>query len=151
MKGPRKAGTQSTAKGRAHYPASFTFDFSRFTIRQETMLKTLIVILGLLASFSSSAQTQVELRTNMGRITLELYPDKAPQTVGNFLQYVKAGFYNGTIFHRVIPHFMIQGGGFTTAFERKKTRDPVRNEAENGLKNAVGTIAMARTADGGVS
>jgi cyclophilin family peptidyl-prolyl cis-trans isomerase len=114
------------------------------------MLKTLLVILGLLASFNAGAaqpQVEVEITTNMGRITLELYPDKAPQTVENFLQYVKAGFYDGTIFHRVIPDFMIQGGGFTPAFNQKKTRGPVKNEAGNGLKNALGTVAMARTSD----
>ena len=112
------------------------------------MLKTLIAILSLLAVFNASAaQPQVEIKTNMGRITLELYPDKAPQTVENFLQYVKSGFYDGTIFHRVIPNFMIQGGGFTPAFVQKKTRGPVKNEAGNGLKNTVGTVAMARTSD----
>jgi cyclophilin family peptidyl-prolyl cis-trans isomerase len=83
----------------------------------------------------------------MGPITLELYPDKAPRTVENFLQYVKAGFYDGAIFHRVIPNFMIQGGGFTPALDQKKTRGPVKNEADNGLKNTVGTVAMARTSD----
>lgn len=112
------------------------------------MLKFLLAILSLLASFNlSAANPQVELKTNIGSITLELYPDKAPQTVENFLQYVKDGFYDGTIFHRVIPNFMIQGGGFTTDFVQKKTRDPVRNEAGNGLKNTMGTIAMARTPD----
>lgn len=112
------------------------------------MLRFLFAIVGLLASFNlGAAQPQVELRTSMGRITLELYPDKAPQTVENFLQYVKNGFYDGTIFHRVIPNFMIQGGGFTPDFSQKKTRAPVRNEAGNGLKNTTGTIAMARTSD----
>lgn len=112
------------------------------------MSKFLFAVLSLLASFNlSAANLQVELKTNMGRITLELYPDKAPQTVENFLQYVRDGFYNGTIFHRVIPNFMIQGGGFTTDFVQKKTRAPIRNEAANGLKNALGTVAMARTSD----
>jgi cyclophilin family peptidyl-prolyl cis-trans isomerase len=78
---------------------------------------------------------------------IELYPEKAPKTVENFLQYVKDGFYDGTLFHRVIPGFMIQGGGFTKDFQEKKTRAPVRNEADNGLKNTTGTIAMARTAE----
>ncbi len=83
----------------------------------------------------------------MGTITLELYPDKAPKTVENFLQYVKDGHFKGTIFHRVINGFMIQGGGFTTDLAQKKTRAPVQNEANNGLKNDIGTIAMARTSD----
>jgi peptidyl-prolyl cis-trans isomerase A (cyclophilin A)/peptidyl-prolyl cis-trans isomerase B (cyclophilin B) len=114
------------------------------------MLKTFLAILGLLAAVNAgAAQPQVEIKTNMGRITLELYPDKAPQTVENFLQYVKAGFYDGTVFHRVIPNFMIQGGGFTPAFVQKKTRGPIKNEAGNGLKNTVGTVAMARTSDPG--
>ncbi|MBI1395351.1 MAG: peptidyl-prolyl cis-trans isomerase [Betaproteobacteria bacterium] len=93
------------------------------------------------------AEPTVELKTNLGTITLELFPDKAPKTVENFLQYVKDGFYDGTIFHRVIAGFMIQGGGFTKEFEQKATRPPVPNEANNGLHNAVGTIAMARTND----
>jgi len=76
---------------------------------------------------------------------MELYADKAPKTVENFLQYAKERFYDGTIFHRVIPGFMVQGGGFTPAMEQKKTREPVANEAQNGLKNTAGTIAMART------
>ena len=112
------------------------------------MFKFLFSILSLLASFNlSAANPQVELKTSMGPITLELYADKAPQTVENFLQYVKDGFYDGTVFHRVIPDFMIQGGGFTTDFVQKKTRAPIRNEAANGLKNALGTVAMARTSD----
>ncbi len=96
---------------------------------------------------AAAANPNVELTTSMGRITLELYSDKAPQTVDNFLQYVKAGFYDGTVFHRVIPNFMLQGGGFTPDFTQKKTRSPVKNEAANGLKNTVGTVAMARTSD----
>ncbi|MGQ9424663.1 peptidylprolyl isomerase [Gilvimarinus sp. F26214L] len=89
----------------------------------------------------------VQLDTDLGPITVELYPEKAPLTVENFLQYVEDGFYNGTIFHRVIPGFMIQGGGLTFDFVEKETRDPVRNEADNGLKNTAGSLAMARTAD----
>jgi peptidyl-prolyl cis-trans isomerase B (cyclophilin B) len=94
-----------------------------------------------------AANPQVEMKTSMGAIVIELYPDKAPATVENFLRYVKDGHYAGTTFHRVIPGFMIQGGGFTRDFEQKPTRKPVKNEAGNGLKNAVGTIAMARTPD----
>ena len=100
---------------------------------------------------SLAADPQVDVRTSAGTIRLELYPAKAPKTVENFLQYVKDGHYNGTVFHRVIDGFMIQGGGFDTAFRQKKTRDPIPNEAQSGvkggLKNDVGTVAMARTAD----
>ena len=85
------------------------------------------------------------IRTTLGDIKIELYQDKAPITVSNFLEYVDSGFYNGTIFHRVIDGFMIQGGGFTRDMEQKPTRAPIRNEADNGLKNDRGTIAMART------
>ena len=81
----------------------------------------------------------------MGTITLELNSDKAPTTVGNFVKYAKEGFYDGTIFHRVIDGFMIQGGGFTKSMDQKPTHEPIRNEAMNGLKNKRGTIAMART------
>ena len=81
----------------------------------------------------------------MGTITLELDADKAPETVANFVKYAKDGHYDGTIFHRVIDGFMIQGGGFTKDMNQKKTREPIRNEAMNGLKNKRGTIAMART------
>jgi len=93
------------------------------------------------------ANPEVTLHTNMGDIRLELYPDKAPATVENFLQYARDGFYDGTVFHRVISHFMIQGGGFSADGERKATREPIQNEADNGLSNQRGTIAMARTMD----
>lgn len=88
---------------------------------------------------------QVELNTNKGRIVLELNSEKAPKTVANFLEYVKSGHYDGVIFHRVINNFMIQGGGFDVNFKEKSTRDSIENEADNGLTNDVGTIAMART------
>jgi peptidyl-prolyl cis-trans isomerase A (cyclophilin A) len=87
------------------------------------------------------------LRTSMGDITIELYPDKAPKSVENFLQYTKDGFYNGTVFHRVIGNFMIQGGGFTKELTQKRTRPAIQNEAGNGLSNLRGTVAMARTND----
>jgi len=96
---------------------------------------------------AQAANPQVELQTNQGTIVIELYPDKAPATVENFLRYVNAGYYNGTIFHRVIPGFMIQGGGYNKAYDKKQTDKPVRNEADNGLKNEIGTVAMARTND----
>ena len=116
------------------------------------MLKTLIAAFALIVAFAAHAATpaanpQVEVRTNQGSFTLELYPENAPNTVQNFLQYVKDGHYNGTIFHRVIPGFMIQGGGFTQKFEEKPTRPPIKNEAGNGLRNGVGMLSMARTAD----
>jgi cyclophilin family peptidyl-prolyl cis-trans isomerase len=113
------------------------------------MLRILRAIVGSLALFmacSAHAQNpQVEMRTSMGVIVLELQPENAPETVKNFLQYVKDGHYNGTIFHRVIADFMIQGGGFTADLTQKKTRDPIKHEGGNGLRNQVGTIAMART------
>jgi peptidyl-prolyl cis-trans isomerase A (cyclophilin A)/peptidyl-prolyl cis-trans isomerase B (cyclophilin B) len=110
---------------------------------------SVVLTLAMLAcsTLAAAANPEVELKTNMGTITLELYPDKAPKTVENFLQYVKDGFFKGTIFHRVINGFMVQGGGFTPEYAQKKTRAPVPNEANNGLKNDVGTIAMARTSD----
>jgi cyclophilin family peptidyl-prolyl cis-trans isomerase len=92
-----------------------------------------------------SANPRVELETSLGKIVIELDPEKAPKTVENFLGYVKSGFYDGTIFHRVIPGFMIQGGGFTPDMQQKKTQPPIPNEADNGLKNKRGTLSMART------
>jgi peptidyl-prolyl cis-trans isomerase A (cyclophilin A)/peptidyl-prolyl cis-trans isomerase B (cyclophilin B) len=110
------------------------------------MKKLLGVVCALLLSTGAfAANPQVEIKTNLGAITVELYPEKAPKTVENFLQYVKSGFYTDSIFHRVIPGFMIQGGGFSKAMEQKPTRDPVGIESNNGLKNEPGTIAMART------
>ena len=89
----------------------------------------------------------VIMRTTFGDITISLDADKAPKTVANFLNYVREGFYDGTIFHRVIDNFMIQGGGFDTDMRQKATGEPIENEADNGLKNDFGTIAMARTMD----
>ena len=99
-----------------------------------------------LVSFAADT-VKVKMITNQGDIVLELYPDKAPLTVKNFVNYVDMNFYKKTIFHRVIEGFMIQGGGFTNAQDRKKTLSPIKNEADNGLKNDRGTIAMARTND----
>ena len=87
---------------------------------------------------------RVSLETSKGKIVIEVYPDKAPLTVANFLQYVKSGFYDGVIFHRVIPDFMVQTGGFTPAMEQKPTKGQVKNESDNGLRNERGTLAMAR-------
>ena len=112
-------------------------------------MKRILFLLLALITFGAQAQENphVVLHTNQGDITLELYPNKAPKTVENFLQYVRDGFYDGTIFHRVISNFMIQGGGYTQDYKRKRTRAPIPNEADNGLSNLRGTIAMARTAD----
>jgi len=94
-----------------------------------------------------AAPPHVLFETSKGNFTIELYPDKAPKTVENFLQYVKTGFFDGTIFHRVIPDFMIQGGGFTADLTQKATKPPIPNEADNRLLNERGTLAMARTND----
>ena len=118
------------------------------------MFRVWILILGgllMAASSPTSAQDnaapRVTFETSQGSFTIELYPDKAPQSVENFLEYVDAGFYDDTIFHRVIPNFMVQGGGFTADMQKKPTRAPIQNEADNGLKNDRGTLAMARTGD----
>jgi len=98
-------------------------------------------------AFAQAAAPRVKLATSAGDITLELDAAKAPKTVANFLQYVKDGHYDGTVFHRVIDGFMIQGGGFTADLQQKRTRAPIPLEASNGLRNDRGTIAMARTGD----
>lgn len=117
-------------------------------------MKRLLAILAVAMSLSATngggaeaANPKIKMETSQGAIVLELDQAKAPGTVANFLAYVRAGFYDGTIFHRVIPDFMIQGGGFTADFEQKKTRDQIKNEAANGLLNSRGTVAMARTSD----
>lgn len=115
------------------------------------MTKIFLAILfaGLFLTFSGAAATaanpKVLMKTSQGDITIELYQDKAPISVGNFLSYVDNKFYDGTIFHRVIKGFMIQGGGLTADFQEKAAKPPIKNEAANGLKNERGTIAMART------
>lgn len=106
------------------------------------LLATLAISLPVLA-----ANPMVEMKTSQGSITIELYPDKAPKTVANFLQYVKDKHYDGTVFHRVIDGFMIQGGGMDLGLKEKTTRAPIQNEAKNGLKNQIGTLAMARKPD----
>ncbi|MBV7433753.1 peptidyl-prolyl cis-trans isomerase [Cardiobacteriaceae bacterium TAE3-ERU3] len=110
------------------------------------MRKILLTAL-LFAGQAAIASPWVTLHTNQGDIVLELDEDNAPATVNNFVTYVKDGFYDGTVFHRVIPNFMIQGGGFDAALEKKPTRAPIANEAHNGLANDRGTIAMARTSN----
>lgn len=104
------------------------------------------IALGLLLGATLAlADPQVKLETSLGAIVVELDPAKAPQSVNNFLRYVREGHYDGTLFHRVIPNFMIQGGGYSQDFKLKPTHDPVQNEAKNGLKNQRGSIALART------
>ena len=115
------------------------------TLCQRLLLASLL-LLGL-AGTAHAGNPHVLMKTSLGDIELELYADKAPKTVENFLRYVDEGFYDGTIFHRVINGFVIQGGGYTRDLERKRTHAPVRNEAWNGLRNERGTIAMARTLD----
>jgi peptidyl-prolyl cis-trans isomerase A (cyclophilin A) len=120
------------------------------------MLKRLLLALMFICLFSAlviagnagaaEKNPVVQMETTLGTVKIELYPAKAPLSVKNFLDYVNSGFYNGTIFHRVMPGFMIQGGGFTADRKQKETRAPIKNEADNGLTNDRGTIAMARTA-----
>lgn len=104
-----------------------------------------LVIAFVLSGVVHAQNPQVQIRTSRGVIVAELYADKAPRTVDNFLRYARDGHYNGTIFHRVIDGFMIQGGGFDRDMRQKPTRDPIQNEAGNRLKNLNGTLAMART------
>lgn len=118
------------------------------------MFKKVFILLALVtcAGFVQAQNPKVTMETNQGTVVIELYPEQAPITVENFLAYVNDGFYNGTIFHRIIPNFMVQGGGYTEVFyedqnKEKTTRAPIKNEADNGLANEVGTIAMARTQD----
>lgn len=111
------------------------------------LFAALVVAVACLSSQVALAGPKVEFKTTMGNFVVELDDVKAPKTTANFLNYVKSGFYNGTIFHRVIDGFMIQGGGFTSDLNQKPTDAPVVSEAQNGLKNNIYTIAMARTSD----
>jgi peptidyl-prolyl cis-trans isomerase A (cyclophilin A) len=118
------------------------------------VIAVIALVLGMLAGPGVAADNQargnrpmVVFSTNYGDFTVELFADKAPVTVENFLSYVDEGFYDGTIFHRVIPGFMVQGGGFTPDMQQKQTKAPIKNEADNGLKNERGTLSMARTQD----
>ncbi|HHJ35036.1 MAG TPA: peptidyl-prolyl cis-trans isomerase [Gammaproteobacteria bacterium] len=112
---------------------------------KKLLLCVTTLVLATQIQFAHAANPRVKVETSKGTMVFELYPDKAPKTVENFLAYVRAGTYDGTIFHRVIKNFMNQGGGFTTDYKKVATRDPIQNEADNGLKNLKYTIAMART------
>lgn len=116
-----------------------------------TIKKIILSIATLALAFqiqlAHAANPKVKVETSKGDMVIELYPDKAPKTVANFLAYVNAGTYDGTIFHRVIKDFMNQGGGFTADFKKVGTKDPIQNEADNGLKNLKYTVAMARTGE----
>lgn len=116
------------------------------TLRKQIILLVFIVFFSISSNIQAET-TMVKMDTNQGTIMLELDADNAPNTVANFLTYAKEGFFDGTIFHRVISNFMIQGGGFTEDMTQKTVHDPIQNEANNGLKNDNGTIAMARTGD----
>jgi cyclophilin family peptidyl-prolyl cis-trans isomerase len=115
------------------------------TRRHFIHLVTALSLSGVLYGAHAADNPKVALKTNMGEIVLELYPEQAPKSVENFLQYVKSGHYNGTVFHRVINDFMIQGGGFDKNMREKPTNPPIENEAKNGLKNDPYSVAMART------
>jgi peptidyl-prolyl cis-trans isomerase A (cyclophilin A) len=118
-----------------------------FALAQATAPATPVAVPPAATAAPAAAGPRVALHTNLGDLVLELDPVKAPKSVENFLQYVKDGHYNGTIFHRVIDNFMAQGGGFTADLQQKPTRAPIQNEANNGLSNLRGTVAMARTSD----
>jgi len=113
----------------------------------KNILWILLGVTLLINGCSKTKQEEKSMKNTMGKIVIELYQDKAPETVENFLNYCQSGFYKGTIFHRVIPNFMIQGGGLTPDLTKKETGEPIPNEADNGLENKRGTIAMARTGD----
>ena len=116
-------------------------------IKLFVVISVLVTLVTAGVDMAAAANPKVEMETTKGKFVIELFPEKAPDTVKNFLNYVDTKFYDGTIFHRVIPKFMIQGGGFTADMKRKTPGAPIKNEADNGLKNDRGTIAMARTND----
>ena len=116
-------------------------------LRIASLLSVLALSLFLTGTARAAGNPQVVLTTSEGPIVVELFADRAPETVENFLAYVKAGHYDGTIFHRVIPNFMIQGGGFNPDMRQKPTGKPIKNEADNGERNRTGTLAMARTSN----
>lgn len=127
----------------------FYFSFFELQLGGKMKSKLMMILMGFMICSFGFAKPQanpvVEIKTNLGNIQIELFAEKAPKTVKNFLQYVNSGFYKGTLFHRIIPSFMIQGGGLITGMGEKKGRNPIENEAANGLSNVRGTVAMART------
>jgi peptidyl-prolyl cis-trans isomerase B (cyclophilin B) len=114
---------------------------------KKILISIAAITLALQVQFAQAANPKVKVETNKGTMVIELYPDKAPISVANFLSYVRDGAYDGTIFHRVIKDFMNQGGGFTTDYKKVDTKAPIQNEADNGLKNLKYTVAMARTGE----
>ena len=143
----RRLGVTSTSR-RKHRNVEDNVAMKRQIISISTLIFTAMFFVCCSEESEPTGKTiVVELTTTLGSFTVELYPEKAPLTVENFLAYADAGFYDGTIFHRVIPRFMVQGGGFTRNMKEKETRSPIKNEAINGLKNKRGTLAMARTRD----
>jgi peptidyl-prolyl cis-trans isomerase B (cyclophilin B) len=134
------------------FSATFFSLYTSNKFRSQTFMKKsttilLSILLGLQSPLLFAANPKVQMETSKGTVIIELYSDKAPKTVENFLKYTNAGTYNDTIFHRVIPNFMNQGGGFNIDYSKRKSGAPILNEADNGLKNLHGTIAMARTND----
>lgn len=121
--------------------------FLRFSLSSRRVWLACCVGIFLSTPVQAQSAPKVKFQTSMGEFAVEVYPDKAPKTVENFLQYVKDKHYDNTVFHRVIANFMVQGGGFSADMNQKTTRDPIPLEANNGLKNDRGTIAMARTAN----
>lgn len=118
--------------------------FSRFMPSQVATTCVLVAMLAGTLNAQAAKNPQVELITDHGRVLIELYPEEAPITVANFLEYVDSKFYDGTIFHRVVPNFVVQGGGMTFDFSEKPTREPIKNESKNGLRNIYKSVAMAR-------
>ncbi len=117
-------------------------------IRSKIITFFLLGLFSLAAISDQSGQPKmIKMTTSLGDIEIELYPEEAPVTVKNFIEYVESGFFDGTIFHRVIPGFVVQGGGFTADMRQKQTNAPIQNEADNGLKNTIGALSMARTSD----
>ena len=114
-------------------------------LRIRSLFAGLVCALAVSVSVAATPAPRVQFKTSMGNFTVEVYPDKAPKTVANFLSYVNKGHYDGTVFHRVIPGFMVQGGGFAAGMKQKPTDEAIENEASNGLKNDHYTLAMART------
>ncbi len=114
-------------------------------IKKAVLASLMVCLVALPIMAKSKSNSVVKIQTSMGDVIVEIFEDKAPVSAKNFLDYVKQGFYKGTIFHRVIPDFMVQGGGFTPGIKQKQTMAPIVNEAKNGLKNLKGTLAMART------